>query len=156
MTEKILSAGECSRCQHCCIFESYELRLTPAVDDILAGRAKQLRPDVRFANVDGRRLFMMLPIGNDMFACPMLDREKGCMLGEDKPPECDMFPFVLTECGGRRAVAVSSACPIMSERSLRQLEETARELSSQLFLLADKRPELVRRYEKGYTVLVTE
>lgn len=157
MTEKLLSKHDCAKCRQCCAFESYGLRSTPTITDELAEKARRLKPGVKFAKPDGVRLFMMEREEEiDLYYCPMLDREAGCMLGDDKPFECRIFPFSLMQLGGRLAIAVSAYCPMITQKTLAELRTAAAELAPTIFAEGEKRPELVRPFENGYVILMTK
>ena len=153
----LLTRRECAACRECCVFESYDLYDTPTVTDEVMERVLSLDPTVRFAEVGGRRLFIMeREKDSDVHFCPMLDREHGCRLGAEKPFECRMFPFRLMELDGRRAVTVSPACPAVRRKPFGALLAEARRLAPVIFAEADKYPRLVRKYAPGYPVLLIE
>lgn len=157
MTEKLLSSTDCAGCRQCCSFESYGLRSTPTVTDDTAKLAARLKPDVRFADADGIRLFMMEQADErDLYFCPMLDHSSGCMLGSDKPFECRIFPFTLMRFEGRQVIAVSAYCPVAVQKPLAELRAAAAELAPDIFAAGAERPELVRPFENGYVILIAK
>lgn len=157
VTDRLVTAADCAQCKECCFFESYTLADTPSVSDDTAVRASMLIPEVRFTEPYGKRLFLMLPTDDpEIFVCPMLDHSKGCLLGADKPFECRLFPFALMQRDGVRMITLSPSCPCISEQSREHMKRTAADLLSDVLAEADRRPELVRPYEAGYTVMCTE
>lgn len=157
MTEKLLSRSDCAQCRQCCSFESYGLRSTPTLTDETAELAARLKPSVRFAKLDGVRLFLMdCEEGQDLYYCPMLDHSSGCMLGGEKPFECRIFPFTLMSFEGRRVLAVSAYCPVIGRKPLDELRSAAAELAPEIFTAGSDRRELVRPFENGYVILIAE
>ena len=157
ISESLLTRGECAACRECCVFESYDLYDTPTVTDEVMERARTIDPSVRFAETEGRRLFMMKGgADSELRFCPMLDPERGCRLGEHKPFECAVFPFRLMELDGRRAVTVSPVCPVVRGKPFGALLGEAKRLAPLMFAEADRCPQMIRKYAPGYPVLLIE
>jgi Fe-S-cluster containining protein len=157
MLSKILSKRECAECKICCSFDSYDLLETPVVTDEIMQRSLAVKPDQRFADVDGTRLYIMdKEPDRDLYYCPMLDHSKGCLLGDSKPFDCRIWPFKIMRFEGRRVIALSPVCPIVSDKPLSELRELAHELAPVIFAEADREPSLVRPYSSGYTIMLAE
>ena len=139
MLTKILSRAECAKCQICCSFDSYDLWETPVITDEVQSLALEIAPQQKFSYASGARLFRMEREPNeDLYFCPMLDRKKGCMLGENKP-------FVL-----------SPVCPTVFKKPVEEVKALADELAPRIFAEADKTPEMVKPYISGYVILTVE
>ena len=157
IAENLLSRGECADCRECCVFFFFFLSDTPVITDEVMRRVRELDPERRFAEFDGRRLFVMdKEPDSDYHFCPMLDRERGCRLGEDKPFDCRIFPLRIMELAGRRVIAVSPVCPVISGKPFGRLLSEARRLAPVIFAEADRCPQIIRQYITGYPVLVIE
>ena len=87
MLSKILSKEECAKCRICCCFDSYDIWETPYISQTLASKILQeYTPKQEFIKKENHFLFKMDKEQNaDLYYCPMLDNEKGCILGDDKP-----------------------------------------------------------------------
>ena len=110
MLKKILSGKSCAECRLCCIFDRYDIWETPVFNEEIKNRIKQLRPGTEFVTKDGGYIFKADNIGADqLFSCPALT-ETGCMLGDDKPFDCRIWPYRIMEVGGRRAITIASIC----------------------------------------------
>lgn len=150
----ILTRGQCAQCRVCCSFESYDLFDTPLVTDEILRRALEVRPETRFSDVSGRRLFVMeKQHGSDIHFCPMLDHERGCLLGNGKPFECRIFPLRLAELDGRMVIAVSPICPAAAAMPLKTLIEEVKRLSAAIFAEGRREPQIVRSIEPGCPIL---
>lgn len=157
MLKKILSGKSCAECRLCCIFDRYDIWETPVFNDEIKNRIKQLRPGTEFVTKDGGYIFKADNIGADqLFSCPALT-ETGCMLGDDKPFDCRIWPYRIMEVGGRRAITIASICDELYNRPLSQLVGFLKEgLAEAIFSYADSHPEIVKPYYEGYPVLLFE
>ncbi len=157
MLKKILSGKSCAECRLCCIFDRYDIWETPVFNEEIKNRIKQLRPGTEFVTKDGGYIFKADNIGADqLFSCPALT-ETGCMLGDDKPFDCRIWPYRIMEVGGRRAITIASICDELYNRPLSQLVGFLKEgLAEAIFSYADSHPEIVKPYYEGYPVLLFE
>ncbi len=157
MLKKILSGKSCAECRLCCIFDSYDIWETPVFNEEIMNRIKQLRPGTEFVTKDGGYIFKADNIGADqLFSCPALT-ETGCILGDDKPFDCRIWPYRIMEVGGRRAITIASICDELYNRPLSQLVGFLKEgLAEAIFSYADAHPEIVKPYYEGYPVLMFE
>ena len=150
----ILTREQCAQCRVCCSFESYDLFDTPLVTDEILRRALEVRPETKVSDVSGRRLFVMeRQQGSDIHFCPMLDHERGCLLGDGKPFECRIFPLRLAEFEGRMVIAVSPICPAAAAMPLEKLIEEVKRLSAAIFAEGRREPQIVRGIEPGCPIL---
>lgn len=157
MLSKILSRAECADCRICCSFDSYDLWETPVVTDDIMERALKIRPDQRFSEISGARLFRMeCEPDRDLYYCPMLDHEKGCLLGDEKPFDCKIWPLRIMNFEGRRVIVLSPVCPTVFSRPVKDIAALAKELAPTIFAQADKTPEMVKPYIAGYVILFAE
>ena len=157
MLKKILSGKSCAECRLCCIFDRYDIWETPVFNEEIKNRIKQLRPGTEFVTKDGGYIFKADNIGADqLFSCPALT-ETGCILGDDKPFDCRIWPYRIMEVGGRRAITIASICDELYNRPLSQLVGFLKEgLAEAIFSYADAHPEIVKPYYEGYPVLMFE
>lgn len=158
MLTEILSRGTCAKCRLCCTFDSSDIWETPVIVPELRERIlKEIEPETRFLSKGDCSLFRLEnPDSEGIFYCPML-RENGCVLGEQKPFDCAVWPFRVMEVSGRRAITVAPICPAVTALPLsRLLEFVGSGLADELFRYADMHSEIVKPYEGGYPVLMFE
>ena len=157
MLKKILSGDSCAECRLCCIFDRYDIWETPVFTEELCGRIRAVKPAVQFVPKDGGYIFKAQELhGDELFSCPALTGH-GCMLGDDKPFDCRIWPYRIMEVGGRRAITIASICDELYNRPLSQLVGFLREgLAEVIFSYADAHPEIVKPYYEGYPVLMFE
>lgn len=159
MLRNILSPDTCAKCRICCIFDKYDVWETPVISEELKERISASHPDIRFVSKgdSGAYIFNMEDTWDDekeLFTCPALDPEKGCMLGENKPFDCMIWPYRIMELNGARVISIASICPDMYAKPLNMLiKELDDGLADIIFAEAEKNPAMVKPYEQGYPIL---
>ncbi len=158
MIKNLLSPQECAKCQLCCTFDSYDLWETPVITRDKANQILQdFKPDQEFVKRDESFLLKMKKEdGADLYYCSLLDRDKGCILGSEKPFDCKIWPFRIMALNGTRVITLSPVCPVVNTRPMEQIVKTCKEISAQIFAEADKHPQFVKPYLKGYPILAVE
>lgn len=157
MLKKILDGRACAECRLCCIFDRYDVWETPVFTDEIKNKILRYRPDTEFIMKDGGYIFKVGEIGADqLFSCPALS-ENGCILGDEKPFDCRIWPYRVMNVGGRKAITIASICDELYNRPLSQLVNFLKEeLADIIFAYADDHPEIVKPYDDGYPVLIFE
>lgn len=158
MLSKILSREECAECRLCCSFDSYDLWETPVITKKLASQILQeYLPQQEFVRRDGHFLLKMdKEPDEDLYYCSLLDREKGCILGTDKPFDCQIWPFRVMSLGITRVITLSPVCPVVQKKPLCEIQALAKELAPAIFEYADENPTAVKSYIDGYPIMVVE
>lgn len=157
MLKKILNGSKCAECRLCCVFDRYDVWETPVFTDEIKNRIAEKNPEAEFAPKDGGWIFKAGQLdGDQLFNCPALT-ENGCMLGDEKPFDCRIWPYRIMNVGGRRAVTIASICEELYNRPLSQLVDFLKEgLAEEIFRYADEHPEIIKPYYEGYPVLMFE
>ncbi|MBR1423786.1 MAG: hypothetical protein IJ571_10145 [Ruminococcus sp.] len=158
MLSPILSRAECAKCKMCCIFDSYDLWETPYITRELAAKIiQEIKPDQQFVKKEDHFLLKMEKEKDaDLYYCPLLDQEKGCILGDEKPFDCLIWPFRIMHLGSKRVITLSPVCPNISERSVKAVREMAEQISDRIFEYADENPDAVKPYIEGYPIIIVE
>lgn len=157
MLKKILSGKSCAECRLCCVFDRYDIWETPVFTEEIKNRIHQAKPDAEFIAKDGGYIFKVGELTDEqLFSCPALT-ENGCMLGDDKPFDCRIWPYRIMNVGGRRAIAIASICEELYNRPLSELVNFLKEGTAEaIFAYADAHPEIVKPYYEGYPILMFE
>ncbi len=157
MLKKILSGESCAQCRLCCVFDRYDVWETPVFTEDIKNKILENAPDTQFLPVDGGYIFKVREFDDEgLFSCPALT-EKGCILGDEKPFDCRIWPYRIMNIGGRRAITIASICDELYNRPLSQLVDFLKEgLGDEIFAYADVHPEIVKPYYEGYPVLMFE
>lgn len=157
MLKKILDGSSCAECRLCCVFDKDDIWETPVFTDEIRQKILKAKPDAEFIPKDGGYTFLVGELKDEeLFYCPALT-ENGCMLEDDKPFDCRIWPYRIMEVGGKRAIAIASICEELYNRPLSQLTEFLKEgLAETIFRYADAHPEIVKQYYSGYPVLMFE
>ncbi len=153
MLKNILSPDTCARCKMCCTFDRYDLGNTPVIPDEMKTALSELYPSAGFVRHGESWLFRMEEEKDGAFRCPMLT-PTGCMLGDSKPFDCRIWPFMLMEFRGRLVITLDPLCPVMYRMPLdRLIYELEHGLADDIFAGAEKCPDTVRPYRAGYPIL---
>lgn len=157
MLKGLLSPDSCAQCRLCCVFDRYDVWETPVFTPELRERILAARPETEFIARDGGYMLRVREFDSEgLFSCPALT-PTGCMLGDDKPFDCRIWPYRIMEVGGRRAVTIASICEELYRRPLSELVGFLKKgLAEEIFRYADAHPEIVKPYYEGYPVLMFE
>ena len=150
MLTKILSRDACADCKECCVFSRYDVWEQPALCPDVRKKAEQLLPQAEFvAKGIESSLFRIGETDRyDLFLCPLLDTEKGCMLETEKPFECQIYPFQVTEIGNRQAIVLSTLCEVVAKKPLDTLLDFLKtEIAETIFSYAEQHPDVIRPYD---------
>ena len=158
MLKNILKSSDCASCRVCCVFDKYDLWETPVLDGELKKRVEERFPRISFVEKGNGWLFRMEESEDELYYCPALDPNSGCILGEDKPFDCKIWPYRIMSLGGKRVISIASICPTMYAKPLSELcgELERNGLAEKIFAFADSHPDIVKPYENGYPVLKVE
>ncbi len=158
MLERLLSKADCAACRLCCKFDSYDLWQTPVIYKTLASRILQeYSPRMEFVKRGEHFLIKMeKEQGADVYLCPLLDEDKGCIMGDDKPFDCEIWPFMIMELCGRKVLTLSPACPVVNSKKFDDVCISAQAAAAEAFAMADEHPELVRPYLDDHPILAVE
>lgn len=151
----MLSPDTCAKCRLCCIFDRYELWETPVVSNGLKENFLNRNPGQKFIKHGESWLFKMETNQDGFYQCPALDPGKGCVLGADKPFDCKIWPYRVMNLGGSLAVTLSPLCSEMFNKPLGELCAALEKggLGEKIFSEAQKNPDIIKEYRKGYPVL---
>ena len=79
---------------------------------------------------------------------------KGCILGEDKPFECAVWPLRVMRKGSQLVIVLSPGCRVISSKPLSEIQRLVDEgLGDKMFDYAAKFPAFVRDYREDYPIL---
>ena len=158
MLDSLLTKADCAACRLCCKFDSYDLWQTPVIYTSLASKILQeYSPQMKFVRRDDYFLMKMErePLA-DLYYCPLLDHENGCIMGDDKPFDCMIWPFMVMELSGRKVLTLSPVCPVVNSKRFDDVCLEALKAAPEIFKMADKHPELVRPYMESHPILAVE
>lgn len=138
----------------CCIFDRYDIWETPVFDEETKNKVLEFNTGAAFAKVgEGYMLNAGVLAESDLFTCPALT-ENGCILGDDKPFDCRIYPFRVMEKDGQRVIAVSALCEAVHGQNHDDLRAYLEKgLAERIFAYADENPQIVKPYYDNYTVL---
>ena len=153
MLKRILSNESCAKCRVCCVFDRDDCWEMPLVYPELAAFIKEKYPEVALKESDG--VFSFVPdFDKDGLAnCPMLT-EKGCVLGDNKPYDCRIWPFRIMRTGDRLVITVSPVCETVSALPLNALSAFVSDgFGDTVYKHAENHPEMIKPYIKDYPII---
>ena len=123
-----------------------------------ARKLKELRPDTIFQPCGVGYVTYAGELSDDeLFYCPALDHEKGCILGEDKPFDCRIWPFRVMKLDELLAITVSPVCDSVSSLPLKKLcEFLSGGMGDTIFKAAEEYPDMIKDYIDGYPILAVK
>lgn len=157
MLTKLLSRETCAKCRLCCVFDHYDVWETPVLSQEIKNNAEKLLPNAEFVSKGTcSYLFRIREFDDDdLFLCPLLDPQKGCRLGTEKPFDCQIWPFRIMELDGRQAITIAPICEAMMAQPIGTLLSFLKEgLADTIFDYAAENPDVVKPYDSMYPVLL--
>ena len=157
MLTKLLSRETCAECRLCCVFDHYDVWETPVLSQEIRNKAEKLLPDAEFVSKgESSWLFRIREFDeDDLFRCPLLDPQRGCKLGTEKPFDCQIWPVRIMEFDGRQAITIAPICDAMMAQPIGALLSFLKEgLADTIFSYAEKNPDVVKPYDSMYPVLL--
>ena len=150
--------GECAKCRFCCSFRRCSLWETPLIDSELLEKLRRNYPEAKFKTLNGAVTVKL----DDLYrtddpeeeALCWFNKGKGCVLGDDEPFECKVWPLRVMRKDSRLVIAFSEGCHIFSAKSLDEIREIVdEELSEKMLEYAKKFPAYVKDYRENYRVI---
>ena len=155
MLTKLLSRCTCAECQQCCIFDSYDIWNTPVLVPEIRNKIRQILPEMEFISTGTESYLFKIHTEAESFSCPLLSTEQGCLLGEDKPFDCQIFPLRMMHLDSSIVIAVSPLCDAVMQHSMKTLLNFLKqELAETLFAYAEQHPDVIHVYDPFYPVLL--
>jgi len=137
MLRNILSHETCAGCRICCSFVKEDAWEAPVFSEEDMKKILALGIDRnRFQETEenGRKMYKAkydFETDSQILLCPCLNEKSGCMLGEEKPFECSIWPVRIFENKNGAYLGVASACPAFQgeklERILHELKKNGLE-----------------------------
>ena len=151
-----ITKEECAECRQCCKFERCDLLLTPLITpEVRELILEKYLPGEQFIHREGCFLLRFDLEGGDSLDCPLLT-ERGCVMGDEKPFECRIWPLRVMDRDGEPVITLSPECPAAAGKPIELARETARRLAPVIFGEAREHPELVKPYDRGCEILFYE
>lgn len=156
MLKKLLSPAQCAECRLCCGFvdsDKWEIPLFAGEEERAC--AERLAPTKEIPGTKSA-VYRMEFHGNDVIMCPAAS-EHGCLLGEERPFDCRIWPFRVMELNGSRVITLSPVCPASLKMTVGDVAEFVNSgFAEKLFAHAREYPETVKPYVDGYPIFAYE
>lgn len=160
MLKNILSYETCADCRICCSFTKKDAWESPVFSEedmkkILALGIDKSKFQEKEKN--GQKIYTAkyeFETDSQILLCPCLDEKSGCMLGNNKPFECSIWPVRVFENENELYLGVASACPAFEgekfKKILYELEENG--LKEKILSMKTKLNK-INKEDDGYYVI---
>ena len=158
--DSILSSEDCSKCRFCCSFRRCSLWETPLFERDSAEKLKKIFPEAEFKffgdlatiNIDD----CYKTTDPEEEALCWFNKGKGCILGNDKPFDCSVWPLRVMRKNNELVIALSSGCKVICSKPLSKIKKILDDgLEEKLLEYAKRFPAFVKDYREDYVVLKT-
>lgn len=155
MLSGLLEKKDCSSCQLCCKFDSYDIWEVPILNEFEKDFILQHSPDAEFIKWGNIWRFKIKAIGGgELWECPALS-ENGCIFGENKPFECAVWPFRVMETGGEEFLCVADFCEPINNKSLKEIKQFIQNgIADKIFNYAEFYPDIIKPYDSHYIPII--
>lgn len=152
MLKRILSPETCARCRICCGFDSTDLWEMPVLPEETVLEMRQKEPTLALCPSGNEETFAVPALETgELYTCPMLG-EMGCLMGEDKPFDCKIWPFrLMRDEFGTLRIAVAAYCPGLQKYTDKALRTFLGEgLAEKILAYGAVHPAHVKPYHANY------
>lgn len=158
MLTEILSRSKCAECRVCCVFDRSDVWETPLITPELAKLLEEKYPNIRLKKTSENAECKVIDAEFDekgLYTCPLLS-EKGCVLGDDKPYDCRIWPFRVMKKDGLLLLTLSPVCDYVSSLSVNEVSRFVSKIAPKIFEEAERNPEMVKEYIEGYPIFAVK
>lgn len=133
MLKNVLSHNTCANCRICCSFVKADAWESPIFSEDEMKQILALGVDEKKfkKNAEDKKITYVADyhFENDtqILLCPCLDEEKGCILGENKPFECSIWPVRIFRDKEGLSLKLAKACPAFAGEKQDSLVKELRE-----------------------------
>ena len=151
MLKKILSPETCGKCRVCCIFDKEDVWEIPLISEEIYKNLTNTRPELSMIPRGKKsHVFEMQFKDDGLTYCPALS-ETGCILGENKPFDCRIWPLRAMKKGEDIVITISPVCESINPEKA-EVKELVKELAPAIFEEAEKNPDIIKEYIDGYPI----
>lgn len=151
MFSHVINPKDCAICKYCCNFTKINLWDTPLFTEI----QKSKYPNISFQKYN--KLWTPVLIeALPLFICPFLDVSFGCILGESKPFDCDIWPFYIMKKNSNLVITLCNDCPSINILDYKDLLSILSAHHYRIIETCRMHPDYIREYRDGYKVIFNE
>ncbi len=161
MLSKVLSKSQCADCGFCCVFRRQSRWETPLFTEdnrnALTEKFKNAKfrqvGDMYTINIDGE---YKTESEDEEAPCFFLDRNKGCILGDDeKPFDCKIWPLRIMLKDEKLVIALTPTCKEINKLPIERMEALVKDgLGRAIYEESKKHPGMIKEYREGFPVLM--
>lgn len=155
MIQKILNPKTCATCKVCCNYSTESLWDIPGftLDEYKQVIAKYPQFELTSYCKNNLYYFRPIPMNNNKYLCSFL-ADNGCILGNDKPFKCAIWPLYVVKHENKLYLAQSNVCSNLEIISDEIIHKALRTSIDKIKKTIDTNPELIEPYRSHFTLLV--
>jgi hypothetical protein len=152
MIGAILSRAICAQCKVCCRYTDDDVWDAPGFTQTELTRVLEFINDAVYNNSRGLFFLHMPKDGNGEYTCPLL-RDTGCLLGDNKPFKCAIWPLYVVNYNENLALVVSSECPSVYQLQNQDIINQLGETISHIYKIVLRFPELIEPFRPQFRII---
>ena len=92
-------------------------------------------------------------LSDDVYKCPLLT-DKGCILGSNKPFDCESWPYYIMKKDDEYVITISKDCPVINNIDENKLKEFAEKKMKDISInIIKKYPDMITNYNRDLKIL---
>jgi Fe-S-cluster containining protein len=154
MLGRVLKPEDCKKCKECCKFfldEDWDIPILTKSEKNL----QQYDSNIVYFR-SGLWKINILGLNNEeRIACPFLVEDTGCILKNNKPFECRIWPFnIMRQKKNKLFIALSKECPVINKCDKKELIAIVMKNKDELINAALENPEIIKNFNDNYEVIL--
>lgn len=147
----LLNQNDCIKCKNCCKFTNNYLWDLPR---FTLGEKESLSlqyPDIEFQ----RSNETYVPKTNiilDVWTCPFLKNNVGCILADKKPIDCALWPFYIMQNEDLLMLTQDLSCPLLNNTTIGQIEKSLMGVLTNLLNFYLNNSDYIQPYDNNYFI----
>ncbi len=151
MIGAILRRDICAQCKVCCKYTDNDVWDAPGFTQAELTRATKFIDNTIYKD-HGLFFLKMAKDRNGEYVCPLLSNT-GCLLGDNKPFKCAIWPLYVVTYSEKLALVLSNECPTVSQLQNQDIIEQLGETISHIYKVIQAFPELVEPFRPQFRVI---
>ncbi len=142
MISHLLSRADCAKCKICCKYSQGSKWDAPGFTEEELQFSKNIK-EVSFTRRNNLFYLDLINVGKGEYRCQMF--REGCILADNKPFKCAIWPLYIVKRQERLAIVISSICPELQKRTDEELLTAVAIIEEKIKNTIILHPELVEK-----------
>ena len=148
---EIFNKNICKECKMCCKFGEDDLWDLPQFTCDEKNRLSLKHPNVKYKLYNN----MYIPITivrSHHHVCPFLDETTGCIIQNEKPIDCALWPFYIMKIGEDLVLAQDLNCPAIENCTIEQIYKCLSKVFLDILDIYMANPEYIKEYKTDFRI----